>query len=324
MFDWILDPIGELPPIHWLLNLELWRSWPFTWISTVWSFTANQESVQWMADRFAGLAIAGAVIGLMFLHVVWYMWAWYRGAEIGYDPVKAVKWTSGSRAGKPKKHPVKLEVALTRRYAWPLIVAPFFLFTAGMYIWVFVLWPGAGSLMLMPIVWVATMMPRRIWFMWVARKAFRARHGNAALSTTLMEDVWNYYHTCLAASPKRRTTKAEVLASFEPSFEGDTWVSRRLIWGERLLATWRVWGIWRWLRVWEIFRFWGLFGKLLIGFAWPVAGAVAPFAYAKMAEDYERWMNPVARRYKANTYSGGKIVGDEVVKRGADGDTLSS
>jgi len=320
MFDWIVDPIAGLPPIHWLLNLGLWHSWPFTWIGAAWSFVADQDSVQWVADRFAGLAIAGLVVGLMLLHLLWFGCAWYRGAQIGYDTVKAVRWTTGLRAGKSKKHPVKLEIALTRRYAWPLLCLPLFLIGAGMYIWTFVLWPSAGSLMLMPIAWFVTTPLRRMWFIWVARKAYRADRDNKELTTRFMDDVWGYFTTGIAPSPKRRMTKAEKLAEFEPSFEGIGWISRGLIWGERVLCTWQLWPIWRWLCFWRVFRFWGLLAQLVVAFFWPIACAVAPFVYAKAAEDYKRWINPWWRRYRDNKYGGGTIVKGEVVKKADAGD----
>ncbi len=318
MFQWIWGPIADLPPVHWLLNLGLWDSWAFAWIGSVVEFIGAQESLKWAMDRFAGLTITGAVVGLMFLHLVWYMWAWYRGAEIKYDPVKAVKWTSGPRKGKRKKHPVKLEIALTRRYAWPLLCLPLFLVGAGMYVWTFVLWPGKGSLMLMPIAWFVTTPLRRMWFIWVARKAYRANHGNKELTTSFMDDVVGYFTTGIAPSPKRRMTKAEKLANFEPSFEGGSWISRRLIWGERVLCTWQLWPIWRWLCFWRIFRFWGLLAQLALAFFWPIACAVAPFLYTKAAEDYQEWMNPWWRRYRDNEYSGGTIVTGEVVKKDDD------
>lgn len=309
MSENLIQEIGDLPPVHWLIHLGVWDHAPFSWIGDLLHLIFTQQALQWSEGRLAWFVVTVLVLSGMTLELSWWLWSWMRGRQIDYDERKARYWTDGPRAGKPKTKPINLKKARARRFAWPMIGLPMYLVAVGMYTW-YLLWPGTASRLLLAALWFAFTPVRRTMLIAVARKAYRANNPDDTIGTTLREDVWNYFYTGVARPPAKKRV-------IEPSFEPTSWPYEFLNWGHANFG--RYGTFWRVFRFWNFLRFWGVLVQLVIAFYWPIAAVIAPFFYMHCVEDYEEWMNPWWRRYRKSEYNG-SVVKSTVVDT-ADGTT---
>jgi len=287
---------------HWLLH-DLWGYWPFTSIGWFFSQIFGQQTLAWVGDHFAWLTVCIVMLGSMTLEFIYWAWAWIRGRQIDYDPERAEFWTTGPRAGQAKAKPVKLERARARRYAWPRVGLPLYLVAVSMYI-SYLLWPGSVSSLTLALLWFVFGPVRRAMCIAAARKAYLANNPNDRLTTTLRQDVWDYFVTGVSRPPSQKRY-------IEPPFEDTNRGYKFLNWGH---ATFSRYGtFWRVFRFWNVVRFWGIVTQLVIAFFWPIAAIVAPFFYMKCVEDYQRWMTPWWRRYRKMKYRG-KVIEGQVVE----------
>lgn len=300
----IVDQVGNLPPVHWLTHLGVWHHAPFSWVGDLLGTIFSQHLLQWSGNRLGWLIITIVVLSGMTLELVWWLWSWMRGRQVGYDSRRAEYWTTGPRAGQRKSKPINLVRARARRFAWPMLGLPLYLVAVSMYLW-YLVWPGDASRLLMAMLWFVFTPVRRAMFIAVARKAYRANHPNDRLETSLLEDVYNYFFTGVA----RPANKQRYI---EPPFENTSWFYRFLNWGHASFSKYGT--FWRVFRFWNFLRFWGLLVQLFVAFFWPIAAVAAPFFYMSGVEDYEDWMNPWWRRYRKSEYHG-KVIKGTVVTR---------
>lgn len=286
----LLQQVADLPPVHWVTHLGLWDHAPFSWVGNLLGAIFTQEALRWTETRFAWIAIMGVVLVAMTLELMWWAWSWLRGRQVKYDSHMATHWTSGPRAGELKKKPINLKKAKARRYAWPYLGLPLYLVAVGMYGW-YLMWPGVASRFTLAVMWLIFIPVRRALFIAVARKAYRANYPDDELTTTLWQDVYDYYHTGVGRPAYQR-------ADIEPPFEDTTWYYR---FANRVHATFSKHGaFWRLWRFWNVLRFWGLLLHIVFAFFWPIAAVIAPFYYMHGVEDYEKQRRPWWRRYRKN------------------------
>jgi hypothetical protein len=284
--DWFLnwEQVSELPPVHlflgWFLGLGIWDWGPFGWLG-------HHAPFQ---DRLPLFFLTIVVIIGLITELIWWRVMVMRAKQINFNDRAATIWQTGPRKGQLKEKPVNLDRARARQISWPLLGVPFTAFAGAMWIF-FLLYPEKASWQLFALLWFFTAPLRKVWGMWVARKAFRVTNPDSTITTTLWEDARDYYQTGIAGASRRKAP--------EPGFESNTWFGRRMNWVQvnirpksllyflgRLLT-------FRWL--------WGVIAQL-----------VAPFWYMSQVEEYRDWMRPWWR-WNRQSQTPNRVVKGEVI-----------
>jgi hypothetical protein len=295
--DWFFDwgKVSDLPPVRafldWFLGLGLWDWGLFGWLGEHAPFQ----------DRLPLFFLTATVILGVIGQLIWHRVMVMRAKQIGFDETAATIWQTGPREGLPKQNPVNLDRARMRQISWPLLGLPLSVIAIGM--WVFFLaYPVEASWQLFALLWFVLAPIRKVWGMWVARKAFRVTRPDHQLNTTLLQDVRDYYQTGVAGASSR--------LPIEPGFEESTWFGRTANWIQMNL---RPKSALYWLgRFFSLRWVPGVVIQLFLAWIVPVSAVIAPFWYMKHVEDYRDWMRPWWR-WNRDSETPNRIVRGEVV-----------
>lgn len=274
--DWIFnwDKVGNLPPVRgfldWFLSFGLWDWGIFAWLGQHAPFQ----------DRLPLFFLTAVVILGIVSELIWWRVKVMRAKQIGWDERAAKVWQTGPNQGQTKAKPIDLKGARARQISWRLVGLPFALGAIGMWVF-FLFYPQQASWQLFAMLWFILTPVRKVWGMWVARKAFRVTDPDYQITSTLLQDVHDYYRTGIAGASSRTV--------IEPGFETNTWFGRRANWVQ---VNVRPKTVFSFIVRACAFSVWGVLGQLILAWLVPISAVVAPFWYMTQTEDYRHWMRP--------------------------------